>query len=146
MTIDVVRLSEMLLVGFVKSWGLLKVLDVCGIEHKDPSFVDAVHKEAPFMPPTLGQYGKPTRAYIATQWPKLNAYLLAHEQEGAAVLKVAPQLRRLTSNTRWAHSINTQEANELAASRKVVTVQRCTSRAIRSQRESHQRGAWNVCK
>lgn len=146
MKIDEVRLSEMLLTGYVKAWSMIQVLDMSGVRHATPSFAAEVHSVAQFMPPGLGQYAQPVRAFVAVQWPKLNAYLLAHEHDWAAVIKVAPQLRRLKSRDRWVYALSSAEAKEITKTRRDVRAQRAASRAIRSARESLQRSAWKVCK
>lgn len=148
MHIDQVKMSEMLIVGFVKDWPMHKVVAVCGgVEGQAWKETDSIHEAAPFMPADSYQYNSPVRAYIAAEWPKLADWLCRHEREGAKALQVAPQVRRLVSKgRRHRHVVADAGYREIAASRREARNTLTANAAARKQQLSHQRGAWNVCK
>ena len=141
------RFAEMLVVGFVKHWRLSTVADAAGMPCVEADECEAIHAVAPFMPPGWVSYRRPVRAYIAGEWPKLSAHLLAHAAEPAKLLATVPQIERLTLSGRGPASNLSQEDRAEAAK---------LSRQRRNQRgdaaitgrayESTLRGAWGTCK
>lgn len=136
----------MLLVGFQKSWLMETVFDAIGSTHKNDSDVNDVHTMAPFMPCAKWQLKTPVRAYIASQWPKLSAWLIANSDKPEKLLAVVPQIERLTSKTTHAKRISDDDIKEGAQIRRDARQVSRSNAIARSIQLSTQRSAWNVCK
>lgn len=140
------RSAQMLLVGFQKHWLMETVVDAIGAPRKTDKDVAELNFAAPFMPVCFWQLKTPARAYIAAQWPKLSAWLIANSGNPEKLLTVIPQIERLSAKAVHAEKIN-QEDVKSAAYERIKNRQIHASNAIaRDIQKSTQRGAWNVCK
>jgi len=136
----------MLLVGFQRSWPMSTVFDAIGSKHENDSDINDVHTLAPFMPCAKWQLKTPVRAYIAAQWPKLSAWLIANSDKPEKLLTVIPQIERLTAKATHATRLSDDDKKEGAAIRRDARQVSGSNAIAKSIQLSTQRSAWNTCK
>ena len=141
------RFAQMLVVGFHKHWRLSTVAEAAGMPCTETDECAAIHAVAPFMPAERFSYRRPVRAFVAGEWPKLSAYLIAHAQDAEKLLSTAPQIERLTVSGRGpASNLSREDRNEAAINLKKQRRQKIDAAITARAYESTLRGAWNTCK
>lgn len=144
------RAAQMLLVGFCKHWSMSTVANAVGhINLTDNDNCARLHERAPCLPSDWFEYRRPARAFVLSQWPKLGAYLLKHENDRAKVLALIPQVERLTCKAgvgRATSLHSSRDRYEAEKARREARIQRIDYELSRTAYKSNQRNAWNVCK
>ena len=141
------RFAQMLVVGFHKHWFLSTVAAAAGMPCIEAEECQAIQAVAPFMPDAWVHYRRPVRAFVAGEWPKLSAYLLAHEKDVGKLLATVPQIERLTASGREpASNLSRQDRKEAGLHSKRLRHQKIDSAITGRAYESNLRGAWSTCK
>jgi len=146
------RTAEMLIVGFAKCWTLAKVASIVGHDEVWSDDSEELHRMCPFMPAEAWRYRKfkgvtPVRAFVATQWPKLAAYLIANEKKPERLLLAAEQVMRLKCKTKKLESgLSDEDIRDGRKNRQELRRVETANKAAREQQLSTQRGAWSTCK
>lgn len=141
------RCAEMLIVGFQKHWRLLDVLWSIGESCQSEEDFKRIHAKHPFLPDNEWLYYRPVRAYVADEWPKLNAFLLRHAGDPEKLLSVSSQVERLKSSCMRGKPIRASaDTAEMRKATRDYGRQRLTHKLSMDAQRSNQRSAWNVCK
>jgi hypothetical protein len=137
-------LATWLLIGFKRGQNLREVLWACGFS-KDVDFAD-LHERFPFMPAAAWRYSRPVRAFVAAEWPKLNAFLVANENDPEKMARLPAQLVRLVSVSAHMPRQSKADAVERAKDKRDYRAAAASYGLSRDAFKSNRRSAWNVCK
>jgi hypothetical protein len=141
------KVAEWLLIGYIKHWTMSDVPAALGVVRTREEELLELSKACPFMPSSFWQYQRPVRAFVASEWPKLNKWLLDHESNPAKCLACVPEIMKLAcSNTTKGGFLSDSDKEDGRVARVALRVTRAGNAARRAQRASNSRGAWNTCK
>lgn len=141
------KVAEWLLIGYIKHWPMSDVSAALGIWRTNAEELAALSEACPFMPRSFWQYQRPVRAFVASEWPKLNQWLLDHEGNPANCLTCVPEIMKLEcSNTTKGGFLSDSDKEEGRVAKRALKVTRAGNAARRAQRASTSRSAWNTCK
>lgn len=141
------KTAEWLLIGFIRCWRMSDVLAALGVSLSKDEELLKLSQACPFMPSSFWQYRRPVRAFIASEWPNLNTWLLTRESNPASCLPCIPELLKLIcSNTTKGGMLTDQDKSEGRDASRAFMVTKAGNAARRAQRASTSRSAWNTCK
>ena len=144
---DPTKVAEWLVIGFVKHWRMGQITSALGVDLEDEAAMVEFSNSYPFLPSSKWLYRGPVRAFVIAQWPKLGEWLLQHESNPVSCLAVVPKIVTLTFNPkRNGTYLSRADRYEGDKARRAMKITNAGNSAKRNQRESNQRGAWNVCK
>lgn len=137
--------AQWFVIGFVKAWTLAEVLEACGVKVDTKNFKD-VPGAVPFWPSTWFPT-TPVRSVVAADYPKLNDFLLANADKPQKLAATIPQVARLKRKDNARNVLNNEdERYEVRTGPRDMKRAEAGRAAMRDQRKSGGRSAWNVCK
>lgn len=140
---DQSKLAEWLVIGFKRAWLMKDVLSAAGLFNQD---IAALHEQFRFMPPDAHSLNRPVRAFVAAEWPKLNAFLCTHEADAQKMLSVIPQIVKLKAKGVRGMVRSVADQREQTKTKKEWRAHSTSSRLSLAAFRSNQRSAWGVCK
>ena len=136
----------MLLRAFRQGFRVAAIPDAMGMPCETDEQCSELHRLIPFLPASEWVYRRPVRALVATQWPKLSAYIIKHEGNPEKLIEVIPQIERLVARSECNTATTNNELREFYRTRDNLRQVTTANHAARRQQESTQRSAWNICK
>lgn len=145
------HVAGMLIVGFQRCWTFATLVSAIPVQIEGDEDAVALHSRCEFMPPRWHFYrrdrkAKQVREFVATEFPKLSAFLIANRGKPDRLLALVPEVAKLRSKGTRSIRLTREETNEMAKIRRNNAAASAAKSVLRHQRESNQRGAWNTCK